>query len=98
MWTPRSPPGSTPHIRTQAETPPPASARRSGGVVEDQAEGVPAAGPDRGHPVPDRRGRPAARRGDRPVAGGEDQPVALRDQRGGSPRLRAGPLLDQQEL
>ena len=36
--------------------------------------------------------------GDRPVSGGEDQPVTLWDQRRGAPRLRPGPLLDQEEL
>src|SRR6266496_1644001 len=68
------------------------------GVVEDQAQRVPAAGADRGNAVPHRGRRPAARGGDRPVAGGEDQPVTLWDQRRGAPRLRPGPLLDQEEL
>src|SRR6266699_1511713 len=74
------------------------TAWRSCRVVEDQAEGVPAAGPDHRHAVPYWRGGPAAGRGHLPVPGGEHQPVALRDQRRGAPRLGPRPLLDEQDL
>ena len=70
----------------------------SGGIVEQQAEGVAAAGTDRGHPVPDGCRRPAARGPHGPVAGGEHQAVAVRDQPRGAPRLRPRALLHQQEL
>src|SRR2546430_9123914 len=68
------------------------------GVVEDEAEGVPAAGADGAHAVPDRARGPAARAAHRPVPGGEDQAVALLQGDAGAAGLRPRPLLDHEEL
>src|SRR6266566_1132475 len=74
------------------------TAPASGGVVEDEAEGEPLAGPDHGHAVPDGPDRPASRRSHWPLAGGEDQPAPLRDEGGGRAGLGTWPLLAEQEL
>ena len=48
-------------------------------VVEDEAEGVAAPGPQHAHAVPHRRRRPAPRRSHRPVTGREHERVAATD-------------------
>ena len=78
--------------------PPSADGGAGSGVVEDEAEGVAAAGADGADAVPDRGGGPAAGAADRAVAGGEDQAAALLERRAGAAGLSPGPLLDQQEL
>src|SRR5690242_639203 len=64
----------------------------SGGVVQNEAEGVPATGVDGADAVADRCGRPAAGGADRAVAGGEDQRLALAEDGGVAAGLGAGPL------
>ena len=68
------------------------------GVVEDEAEGVPAAGAHGADAVPDGARGPAPCTAYRAVPGGEDQAVPLFEGDAGTPGLRPGALLDQDEL
>src|SRR3984957_18885322 len=67
-------------------------------VVEDEAQGVAAAGADRADAVADRSGGPATGAAHGPVSGGEDQAVTPRQRHAGTSRLGPRPLLDEEEL
>src|SRR5712691_10241721 len=67
-------------------------------VVKDDAERVARAAMNAAHPVAQRRAIPAARALDRTMARREDHHLALRGCDDLAARLRARPLLDEQEL
>src|SRR5262245_11193707 len=70
----------------------------SGSVVKDDAQSEPFAPGEAAHPVAHVRPIRPARAGDGPVARGKDDRLALLERNHAPPRLRAGPLLDEQEL
>ena len=74
------------------------SVRTSLGVVEDQAQRSPVTGPHGADAVAHLAAGPPLRRSNRAVPGGEHETVALGYGHRSGPRLRAGPLLDDDEL
>src|SRR5262250_364815 len=68
------------------------------GVMKNDAESVPRPPRDRAHAVTHRRPVPAARAARRSVSGGEDDHLTLLGGDRLAPRLRARPLLDEEEV
>ena len=64
--------------------------------MEDETEGVPLAGADQRHAVPDRGRGPAPRGAHWPLAGGEEIAATERERGNRATRLRARTLLHEQ--